>query len=84
MEEKEQKPRFKHPKKEDQSTDLSSLDKLGEKLGFKKVDPPKDLCVVIFPGPDGKVDMIDAVEKLYGIEPDEGDVVIRIRDGKMV
>jgi hypothetical protein len=82
-EEKKQK-RFKHPSKEEQTTDLSSLDKLGDKLGIPKVPAPKDLCVVVFPGPDGKVDMIDAADQLYGIEPDEGDVVIRIRDGKVV
>jgi hypothetical protein len=43
-------------------------DQLEKEHGFKKVAPPKDAgTIVIFPGLDGKVDMIDAVEALYGI-----------------
>jgi hypothetical protein len=71
--------------KDKQTTDLSFLDEMDKELGFKKVAPPKDAgAIVIFPGPDGKVDMIDAVEALYGIKQNPGDRVIRIRGGKIV
>jgi hypothetical protein len=59
-------------------------DRFEKENGCKKVTPPKGQAVVIFPGPDGKVDMIDAVERLYGIEHDKGDRIIRIRGGKIV
>jgi hypothetical protein len=60
-------------------------DQLDKELGAKKVDPPTDAgAVVIFPGPDGKVDMIDAVNALYGLKRNKGDRVIRIRGGKVV
>ena len=60
-------------------------DHMEKEHGFKKVAPPKDAgAIVIFPDPDGKVDMIDAVERLYGIKHDKGDRVIRIRSGKVV
>jgi hypothetical protein len=53
--------------------------------GFIEVEPPKDAgAIIIFPGPDGKVDMIDAVEVLYGIRENPGDRVIRIRGGRIV
>ena len=81
----EKKKRFKHPSREEQTTDLSLLREMNEELGIKEVDPPKDAgAIVIFPGPDGKVDMIDAVERLYGIKHDKGDRVIRIRGGEIV
>jgi hypothetical protein len=71
------------PKKE-QDTDLSSLDRLAKELGFVEVEAPEDQAVVTSPGTDGKVDMIDAVERLYGIEHDKVDIVIKIRGGKIV
>jgi hypothetical protein len=52
-------------------------DQLEKEHGFKKVAPPKDAgTIVIFPGLDGKVDMIDAVEALYGIKQNPGDRVM--------
>jgi hypothetical protein len=38
----------------------------------------------MFPGADGKVDMIDAVNAFYGIKRKKGDRVIRIRGGEIV
>ena len=85
MAKNEQKNTTKKPSPKEKDTDLSSLDALDKAIGAKKVPPPKDAgAVVIFPGPDGKVDMIDAVERLYGIKHDKGDRVIRIRGGKIV
>jgi hypothetical protein len=85
MEKKTQKNTTKKPLPKEKDTALSSLDAMLRRMGSKKVPAPKDAgAVVIFPGPDGKVDMIDAVERLYGIKHDKGDRVIRIRGGKIV
>ena len=45
-EEKKQKPRFKQPSAEEQTTDLSSLDRLGESLGIPKVPAPKTVLII--------------------------------------
>jgi hypothetical protein len=73
----------------DPESDKDGFEQFNEHMkrnhGFIEVEPPKDAgTIVIFPGPDGKVDMIDAVEALYGIKHDKGDRVIRIRGGKIV
>jgi hypothetical protein len=73
----------------DPESDKGGFEQFNEHMkrdhGFIEVAPPKDAgAIVIFPGPDGKVDMIDAVERLYGIKHDKGDRIIRIRGGEIV
>jgi len=46
MEKKTSKKPFRQTSKKDQSADLSSTHKLAEKLGFRKVKPPKAIRVV--------------------------------------
>jgi len=44
--------------------------------GFIEVEPPTDAgTIVIFPDADGKIDMIDAVNTLYGVKRNKGDRV---------
>jgi len=85
MEKNKQKNTTKEPSPKEKDTEMPYLDALDKAIGAKEVPAPKDAgAVVIFPGPDGKVDMIDAVERLYGIKHNKGDRVIRIRGGKVV
>ena len=85
MKKDKQKNTTKEPSPKEKDTAMPFLDAMLKKLGAKEVPPPKDAgAVVIFPGPDGKVDMIDAVERLYGIKHDKGDRIVRIRGGKVV
>ena len=59
-------------------------DHMKKEHGFINVAPPKGQAVAIFPGADGKVDMIEATKMLYGIKDEVGDRIIRIRGGKVV
>jgi hypothetical protein len=42
--------RFKHPSKEEQTTDLSLLKEMNKRLGIREVEPP-DTVKVWFTGP---------------------------------
>jgi hypothetical protein len=55
MEEKKQKKHFKHPSKDEQTTDLTLLKEMNKELGIKEVEPP-DTVTVIFPISDEEVD----------------------------
>jgi hypothetical protein len=85
MEKKEQKKTTIKPSENERGTEMPYLNAMLERIGSKRVPAPKNAgAMVIFPGPDGKVDMIDAVNAFYGIKRDKGDRVIRIRGGKIV
>ena len=49
-----------------------------------EISPQEGQAMAFFSGPDGKVDMIDAARQFCGVERDEGDIVIRVRDGKII
>ena len=85
MKKKKQKNTSEKPSQNERGTEMPYLNAMLERIGSKRVPAPKDAgAIVIFPGPDGKVDMIDAVNAFYGIKRNKGDRVIRIRGGEIV
>ena len=51
----EKKKRFKHPSREEQTTDLTLLDERDKELGITQVEAP-DIVTVIFPISDEVVE----------------------------